>query len=491
MTDLRHRLSELDQLDPPDIRASIDRRTRELRSAPPKALVRPAGQWWRGPLIAVSTAVSVLVVVAVSMLVLRTTEPDIADESVATQTTIEAATTTTPPSVTTNAAEVPVDSAVLDWSYGVHDVEIASDGLVYAVAPAGIATLDDGGEWALIDLTGLPEGNPVDVGMPVGGISQIALAPDGTLWVGGTSWSTVDDEEFGGVIVDTWDGQARTMTWLARHDCDQDPCSWSLFDIDGAPGAEIGDVVVSADGTVFASLGENLLLTFDGTAWERHTVPGLPTGWNGSVSPWSSSLAIDGDGILWAGTNAGLNTFGGQGGRGLFSFDGTEFTRYADDDGLPGSNVSRVAAAPDGTIWAVAVTGGDTYDDGLPTLFPDISPATIARFDGTVWTWYTAADGLLCANPTVVVGPDGTVVVGEDKTVWTGDAEGNPPIATPACGYARFDGTRWIAYPGDVAAGGFPAAVGPDGTLWKLSDQGLISFDGTTTTVYPSPFTRQ
>ena len=118
MTDLRERLSELDRLVAPDMRVSIDRRVGELQSATRVSLVHSAGPVWRGPLIAFATAVAVLVVVAASMLVLRTDQPDMVDEPApTTPTTIEAPTTT---AAVPNAAPeyYPWSRAdLIDWMY--------------------------------------------------------------------------------------------------------------------------------------------------------------------------------------------------------------------------------------------------------------------------------------------------------------------------------------------------------------------------------------
>jgi hypothetical protein len=72
MTDLRQRLSELDRLEAPEMRTKIDRRAEELRQAAPETLV--AGAWVpvrQGVLIAVGTAVAILVVVAAAMMILQ------------------------------------------------------------------------------------------------------------------------------------------------------------------------------------------------------------------------------------------------------------------------------------------------------------------------------------------------------------------------------------------------------------------------------------
>jgi hypothetical protein len=79
MTDLRRRLSELDQLDAPDMRARIDQRVAELDQSDRQSLVRTPASGLRGPLIAVGTAVAILVVGAVSMLLIRGEWFDVAE----------------------------------------------------------------------------------------------------------------------------------------------------------------------------------------------------------------------------------------------------------------------------------------------------------------------------------------------------------------------------------------------------------------------------
>ena len=118
MTDLRHRLSELDQLDTPDMRASIDQRVGELRSAGPEVPIYTSGSGWRGPLIAIGTAVAILLVVAGSLLLLGGDQSDVVEEPtttvpVETPTTVPDETPTTVPDVTTTTTTPPIPSEAL------------------------------------------------------------------------------------------------------------------------------------------------------------------------------------------------------------------------------------------------------------------------------------------------------------------------------------------------------------------------------------------
>ena len=106
MTDLRQRLGELDQLDAPDMRASIDQRAAELDQAPQQSLVGTSASGWRGPLIAVGTAFVILIVVAGSLLLIGRDDSGVVEEPTTTvvSTTLPPTTmpsTTIPPAPTT------------------------------------------------------------------------------------------------------------------------------------------------------------------------------------------------------------------------------------------------------------------------------------------------------------------------------------------------------------------------------------------------------
>ena len=361
----------------------------------------------------------------------------------------------------------PVDTA---WMGAFNDVAVTLDGQVYASAAVGIAALDGSGEWTIVDVDGLPEGAGKEEWLPGRSIDHVATRPDGELWAAGWAHSTLDDEEFGGII-DEW-LEVRGLVWVARQDCVADECSWEVFTSDDTPElgaseflAPIGDLAIAADGTLYASVGHNQLAVYDGSGWAAHTVPAPTSGYRAVIAPWSNSLAVGTDGLLWAGTNSSPSVTG----RGLFTFDGADFTRLTTDDGMPSGHTFQVAAGGDGTVWVAT----DALYDDLATASPD-EAAGVARFDGTTWTTYTLADGLLSNDGVVAAGPDGTA--------WVVHGEIAPR------GYARFDGKGWTAYPTDPPVGRFRAAVDAEGTLWSVAETGIVRFDGATKTVFPSPF---
>ena len=328
------------------------------------------------------------------------------------------------------------------------DVAVAADGSVIAAGPFGVARLDRAGNWMSIPLSGLPSGTWSDPA-PTQRIAHVAVAPDDTEWLAGSTTSEVDD-------ADGWWG-VKQQRWIAFHCplCGE----WHAFTSEEEPEIEeeIGDLVVSTDGLVYASVGENLLMAYDGDRWKAHEVP-MPGSY--SVSPWSSSMAVGNDGVVWA----AIDFIGG-----VFAFDGDGFTRYTTEDGLPSGAVRQVAVGADGTIWAATDRSG------------------IVSFDGTNWTTYTTDDGLLSNS-------NATVTTGEDGTVWAIHFVYLP------YGYSRFDGGEWTSYRFDSPVGGSRAAVDADGTVWTVEsddqppmwssstlENDLVSFDGTARTILPSP----
>jgi hypothetical protein len=85
MNDSVHRLGELDELEAPDLRSTIERRAAHLRwqHAAPNPALQPTTATKRGLLIASGTAAAILLVVVAAMLVARRGSHDLIDGPVA------------------------------------------------------------------------------------------------------------------------------------------------------------------------------------------------------------------------------------------------------------------------------------------------------------------------------------------------------------------------------------------------------------------------
>lgn len=129
MTDLHQRLSELDQLEAPDMRPDIERRisSQGATTHEPFLAARPRSPRWQGPLTAAATAAAILLVVAIAAIALDS-----------------GPTSSVAPAATIVPTDVPVDSTTIPatdpWD-GV--IEVTFDGQECVVSgptsvPAGV-----------------------------------------------------------------------------------------------------------------------------------------------------------------------------------------------------------------------------------------------------------------------------------------------------------------------------------------------------------------
>lgn len=297
----------------------------------------------------------------------------------------------------------------------VFDVAVAPDGSLWAATAAGVVAwdLEASSPTVFTEAEGL------------GGreVSHVAVAADGTVWA-------VGDE------------------WLAHYDG-----TWTVITDEFS--SPVGGMAVGPDGTVWVAADGDSLIRIDADGATTYSVP---EAWR-FADPWARSIAVDRAGTVWASTWLD----------GVLAFDG-EWRHYGVEDGLPGDVVGDVVLAPDGSVWF----GGDgLYGDPDG----DIAAAGIARFDGSTWTSFTTADGLLSNEGAVAIGSDGNVwVIHTSLPAEVADALG---VHLPS-GLSLYDGIQWLSYPNISVGDGRGAVVSADGTLWMPVDGGILGFDGTT-----------
>ena len=152
-----------------------------------------------------------------------------------------------------------------------------------------------------------------DDGLPSNSISTIAVASDGTVWIGCWSQGTA-----------SFDGQ-----------------EWREF---RAVGGSVTSLAVAPDGTVwFGTFGDGVSC-FDGRGQTYYDTA------DGLIDDYVNAIAVAPDGAVWFGTNSGVSRFDGQ--------TWTSFTRT---DGLVDNCVTTIAVAPDGALWFGTYSGVSRY----------------------------------------------------------------------------------------------------------------------------------
>ena len=279
-------------------------------------------------------------------------------------------------------------------------------------------------------------------GLPSASVARVAAGPDGSVWVAGAGW-----------VARLAPGEER---WTA----------WTEFG--GKRAADVGGIAIGGDRTAWAAV-----TTLDGAPALARLVAAPAPGATGSLAypgpwtlvpspiesfstPWTAELVIDGEGRVWAAT---LGTSA------LYAWDGSTWTlmgsraELGGDPSLPG-DVSLAGTATDGSIWVT-----------LPAMCMSASgpcpdPGNgIARYDGTGWTRYDTADGLL--------GTDVNLHIGADGSVWATYSRLPGAIS-------RFDGTRWLTQAATVPDGARAVGAAPDGRLWLAGTDDLYATDGNT-----------
>jgi hypothetical protein len=343
-------------------------------------------------------------------------------------------------------------------SQGVARYQLSDDSWVFYTEEQGlpgsqiwiVGVSPEGEAWAHVAWEGLYQFNREEwqaLRDPPGGtVRDIAFAADGTPWIG-----TIGGTHYPGGALSRWTGEgwddassgsgmisfravapgqdgvvaAATSLGLGVF---QDG-EWRMLR-DGPTSSRVASVAVTPDGAAWFAFGDQSLSTngsglsrFDGEGWQYHLGDAEVT-----------ALAVAPDGSLWAGAGCSIQRF-----------DGIAWETLARcDEELPVGNLVDIEFAADGSAWVAM---------GL----------NVVRFDGEVWTPY---DRLVHE---VVTGPDGVIWMNG----WEG-TEGSQYVA-------RWDGQDWMAfYSGESVPGTFAAsAVTVDGRVWDVvPDRGLAAFDG-------------
>jgi streptogramin lyase len=347
--------------------------------------------------------------------------------------------------------QVPRESSTQPWA---RSIAVDPTGTVWASTwTDGVLAFD--GEWHHFG---------VDDGLPSNIVGNIAVAPDGTVWVGG-------DGLYGDPAGDV------PAAGIAHFE----GSTWTSFTtVDGLL-SNSGDVVVGPDGDVWVihtSLPAEVADTadaglpfglshYDGTRWLAY--PGIPTG-------YGAGTAASADGTLWM-----------PSGDGILGFDGIASRLL-----VAGADAVPPSGSPGPPLHLERVVGLEPVR--LSTSIGQIEFTTWVHPDGEEppWTMTETAHGVFGG-----MGPDGTPAWSLDGITWTEIGSSVEPSgwsdqlvafgrdvvvweADSAVGRATWDGTGWA----DVEIldepridGASAVVVGPHGIVFVRN--GLIYWDGT------------
>lgn len=382
MSDLAEMFSELDLLEAPEMRSDVDARIAAGRSPGDEvALPDVTVAWWRGPLIAVGTALAILIAIGAVVLLIRGENASVGP---ARQVTTTPATAPSPPLTAETTAE-PLEPVAVPIGE-VQGLARSGDTLWAWDATGQIADYHEGA-WSrlpslpnpAVDVTGSNDGdvwaittNPCDPPAedPVVECEETALWQlEGSRWRQAPEWRLLPDD-LEDIEVDAVTG----AVWLVGAE-------GVLHRWDGT------DMTVAVDSTQMYNDG--IAVTRDGAVWLSRFNPWFPNTvglarYNDVAGTWEpihpfgdenrhAVMASTPNGDLWVWLSEAPPTLPSSGKALAYYDSGTgEWTTYV--DGIP--EASRAMTADDDGVW-------------LPTA----DETGIWQFDGETWTRYPANTG--------------------------------------------------------------------------------------------------
>jgi hypothetical protein len=316
------------------------------------------------------------------------------------------------------------------------------------VAPGVLLTTDDGAGHLLRWQGGMPD-------------SDFAFAPDGSIWLlHGSELIRMGDEgrypgPRGGFDMADLTAAPDGTLWALSEGTVASFRDRAWVTAPAFPGrAPAKALEVLPDGTVWAR-STTTLARLDGDSWVAFPIADDQGPIPDYEFVFPGGLAWTPDGSLW------LTACRSYHEPVLLRFDGTRF--HASPPSAQAECGPLLSTGPDGELWAWVLIGGGTR----PRY------AALARHDGTGWQVSPRAAGVpSIAAPGAFVG---SMAVAPDGRLWAAGGTGDRGSMLGA-----FDGTVWTDVFGPVdppVQGGGPTRVAPDGTVWLLTESGLLIID--------------
>ena len=352
------------------------------------------------------------------------------------------------------------------------------------LATAGDLYRTNGEDWETFSGTTV-----TDSEFPNGSITGLAVADDGTVWVGSD------------------------QTQVCLFDPAAGSCAEFFSNEEGMAVAPLTSVRLDQAGDVFYTTAGAGVSTYDGEKWTLLFIEDEPVAGNRM-----RDLASIGDGSVWAATDSGVSQvrladgspsrfftaaispllsqdvrvvqpvtedsawFGTAGGANLFQ--DSNWTSFTEADGLAGSDIHALAIDSQNRVWIGSRTGLSiwtgsaffnlTTDNGLPS--DDIS----SLLNAGDLVWIGTDKGLLRFqdNQLQVFNTGNIDLPSNVITALALDSDGSLLIGTEE-GLARFRDNRMIAIPDIPAAPITSIAIGEGDAVWVAANEGeLYHFDG-------------
>lgn len=247
------------------------------------------------------------------------------------------------PQLTPTPGPLLIQADLLDFSAGIACLGTPDEGLT---------CLDRTG-WHT--LTRLPNAQASQIGV----IKDLAFCPDGSLWIAhsqgliatdGAQWrdySAMLDHNYPDLVIchpagGAWLGDYGSVSRLQE---DQLEIFESTHFGSGQYVNQVKDLALAPDGRLWVATADSVVV-YDGQAWDYFE---LDKGWEEDYSV--DHLAIDPDGVVWAGTSS----------HGLLRFDGESWD--ADERDFL-SNVQAMTLDPQNQVWVGTYSRGVSRRDG-------------------------------------------------------------------------------------------------------------------------------
>jgi len=235
-----------------------------------------------------------------------------------------------------------------------------------------------------------------------GGKDGVTRSDDKNITLYNITNSPIPDNKITAIAIDdestVWIG---TNNGLARLQGN----TWTVFNsTNSALGAEPITGIALAGTTMWIGT-RNGLVKYDGATWSRIS----PS--NSSMpAPFVWSMAVDGNGDLWAGLGHKIDTVSEFGGPdtmiGLARYDGTNWNLYNNTNSpmTQSHYVNSIAIDKKGNKWVA--TSAYYFLTGSPQTSPVVYPCGLLKFDNNTWTAYNKTNSPLYNDDVGWVGLD-------------------------------------------------------------------------------------